>query len=451
MSGDEPKTTATARAVLDAPDYGLFQQCIHCGMCLPTCPTFNLTGLERHSPRGRIAWLRAIRDGDLPLDTDIADELDFCLGCYACMSACPAGVNYPRLFSLGREAGERVRDTRGRGLTGRTLRGLTLHGLFLRPRLLRTVARLIRVYQRMGGQWLLRKSRLNRLLPRWLQRAEAQAPRIAARFTPALLPEQLPAVANPAGSTHRVGLFSGCIQDLTLSEVNRDTAEVLASNGCTVVTPAVQPCCGALAGHAGALDAARQLARRTIDLFPPEQFDALVSNASGCGSWLKKYSELLADDPDYAARAAAFAAKVRDVHEYLVEIGFRAPTAGCQETKVTYHEPCSLCHSQKVRTQPRAVLDAIPGLERVELTESNWCCGSAGIYSVTQPEAADALLARKLGHVAETGAECLLTANVGCHLWLEHGLADRGHSTRVRQPVSLLAEAYRAESRPPPA
>ena len=261
----------------------------------------------------------------------------------------------------------------------------------------------------------------------------------------------------PIPSRRRVAVLTGCVQDLAFSDINRATVDVLLANGCEVHTPPVQPCCGSLHAHNGDLATARDLARRQLDLFNPDDFDAIISNAGGCGSHLRAYDHLLHDDPGYATRAAAWSAKLRDIHEYLVEIGFRhprpplappgaIPSTAASPAVVTYHESCHLCHGQKVGAQPRAILRAIPRLELRECAEAQWCCGSAGIYNITQPDTAARLQGRKIGHVLATHATTVATANPGCHLQLENGLRAAGATTtHVTHPVLLLAQAYRDE------
>ncbi len=430
-------------SLLATLDYAVLQQCMHCGMCLPTCPTYDETKRERHSPRGRIALMRAVADGDLQASRAFAEEMYYCLGCLACESACPAGVDYGSLFETARAEVERV----GSAATPQRSfwRWLTLRHLFLKPGLLRAVGQGLRLYQRSGAEAAVRKSGLLRLLPASLQRLEPQTPTIAAAFSSDLISPQ----ERPVGATlRRVALLTGCVQDLVFPDINRDTVDVLLANGCEVFTPPVQPCCGSLHAHNGDLAAARELARRQLDLFPVDELDALITNAGGCGSHLKKYAHLLAEDPAYAARARAWDAKVQDIHQFLLATGCRPPTAGCGESRVTYHESCHLCHGQKITRQPRDLLRLIPGLVLEELTESTWCCGSAGIYNITQPEQSAKLLQRKLDHLANTGAPTVATANPGCHLQLQNGLAAApGHPCQsVAHPVTLLARAYRAES-----
>ena len=423
-------------------DYSVLQQCMHCGMCLPTCPTYDETKRERNSPRGRISLMRAVADGDLQASRAFAEEMYYCLGCLACETACPAGVDYGSLFETARAEVERT----GTAATPQRnfWRWLTLRHLFLKPRLLRALGTGLRFHQQSGLQTLVRKSGLLRFLPPSLRNLEPQTPTIAPAFSNELIAE----VEQPAPpARYRVALLTGCVQDLIFPDINRDTADVLLANGCEVLTPPVQPCCGSLHAHNGDLESARQLARRQLDLFPVAALDAIITNAGGCGSHLKKYGHLLADDPAYAARAHAWDAKVKDIHEFLIQTGCRIPTAGCGETSVTYHESCHLCHGQKITSQPRQLLKLIPGLSLTELPESSWCCGSAGIYNITQPEQSAKLLTRKLTHLATTQAPVVATANPGCHLQLQNGLtAQPGHPCQtVTQPVTLLARAYRAE------
>jgi glycolate oxidase iron-sulfur subunit len=426
-------------------DYSILQQCMHCGMCLPTCPTYVSTRMERNSPRGRIAWMRAIADGDMPLGRAFADEMYYCLGCLACTTACPAGVNYPDLFEAARADVEEHKAA-GRGQRD-FWRWLAVKTVFMHPRLLRFVGRGIWFYQASGLQGLLRMSGLFRLLPRGLRELEPQTPTVRSRFSHQLIRTE---TAPRGKAAYRVGLLTGCVQDLVFSDINRDTVEVLVANNCAVFTPPLQPCCGSLHAHNGELELARRLARRQLDLFDLDALDAVITNAGGCGSHLKHYGRLLADDPVYAERAGHWDRKCKDIHEWLVEIKFRRPkpSGTTFSSGVTYHESCHLCHGQKVTGQPRQILDAIPGLRRCELPESDWCCGSAGIYNITQPEQANQLLQRKLGHLSGTGCELVATANPGCHLQLQNGLKQSGQlDTQVTHPVSLLAQAYRNESR----
>jgi glycolate oxidase iron-sulfur subunit len=431
-----------AGATLRTLDYSVLQQCMHCGMCLPTCPTYDTTRHERNSPRGRIALMRAIADGTLGVTREFAEELSYCLGCLACQTACPAGVNYAEAFEAARSDIE-ISGAHP-GFARKFWRGLTLGFLFMHPRALRAAGRLTGLYQRSGLESLARRLGIIKLLPPALRRLEPQTPRLATRFSNALI---APHEAPEDSARYRVALLTGCVQDLVFPGVNRDTADVLLANGCAVETPPVQPCCGSLHAHNGDLDGAKRLARRMIDLFAPERYDAIISNAGGCGSHLRRYGPLLEDDPIYRDRAHQWDSKLRDVQEWLVEIDCRPPQGltRSESLSVTYHESCHLVHGQKVTRQPRALLGMIPAVSLTELPEATWCCGSAGVYAITQPEQAELLLKRKVANIVSTGAECVATANPGCHLQIARGLDAAGARVEVVHPISLLARAYRAE------
>ncbi len=419
-------------------DYSVVQQCMHCGLCLPTCPTYDATRLERNSPRGRISLMRAIADDRLEPTETFAREMSFCLGCLACMTACPAGVDYAVLFENARaEAEQSGALDNGRR---RWLRKLTLGWLFMDLERLRLLGLLIRMWQETGAQAMFRRAGIPRLLPARLRELEAMTPVVQPSFTADLVP---PMLAPPGPKRYRVALLTGCAQDLMFSQINADTALVLARNGCEVVTPPAQSCCGSLHAHNGELELSRVLARRQIDQFPPDDFDAIITNAAGCGSHLKHYANILRDDPDYHARAERWDAKVKDIHEWLAQIGFESPPrTNRPRITVTYHEACHLCHGQKITSQPRQILKSIPNLDLVELPESSWCCGSAGIYNLLQPTMAGQLLDRKMKHIASTGAPVVATANPGCLAQIQAGARGAGLPWRIVHPITLLAEAY---------
>lgn len=421
---------------LQSLDYSVLQQCMHCGMCLPTCPTYVETKRERNSPRGRIALMRAVADGELEVSAELSDEMYYCLGCLACQTACPAGVKYVELFEAARETVEiaGVADSTER----KFWRWLTLNVIFMHPWMLRVIGWKLRIWQALRLDVVLRKVGFLGLIPKHLKDLEPQTPRMCAAFSDSLIEAKESSVAAPK---YRVGMLTGCVQDLAFSDVNRDTVDVLLANDCEVITPRRQHCCGSLHAHNGEVELARELARRQIDSFDLGTLDAIITNAGGCGSHLKQYGHLLHDDPVYAARAKVWDAKVKDIHEWLVRIDFRAPKAGAGVEAVTYHESCHLCHGQKITSQPRKILQSIPGLVFKELPESNWCCGSAGIYNITQPEQSQKLRDRKMENIAATNAPIVATSNPGCHLQIVNG----GGDLRVTQPVSLLAAAYRAE------
>ena len=417
-------------------DYSVLQQCMHCGMCLPTCPTYATTGNERNSPRGRIALMRAIADQELELSKTFSQEMYYCLGCLACESACPAGVSYAPMFEAARADIEDhgLLDTRSRAFW----RALLIKKVFMKPKLLRLLGRLLWVYQRIGLQAACRKTGLMRLLPKKLRELEPMTPAIQDHFSDRLINR----LERPKSGKvrYRVGFLTGCVQDLAFSDVNRDTVDVLLANDCEVITPRNQSCCGSLHSHNGEVDLARSLARRLIDSFDLDQLDAIISNAGGCGSHLRHYGRLLSDDANYAERAKQWDLKLNDVHEWLMSIELNPPGDLPEPLEVTYHPSCHLHHGQGVKTQPKQLLQLIPNLALRELHDADWCCGSAGIYNITQPEQAKLLQDRKVANISRTGCAVVATSNPGCHLQLQNGLSN-GHS--VRHPMSLLAAAYR--------
>ncbi len=406
--------------------------CVHCGLCLPSCPTYLETGSEADSPRGRLVLMRQMHEGRLsPADPDVTRHLDLCLGCRACETACPSGVPYGRILETARERilAERVRPA----LTDAARSALL--GTLAKPKRM-TVA--LRMAQVMTGGMV--PAPALRLLS-GKATADAQTPLLPQTLSPPLPPVVTPAVGVKRA---RVGMLSGCAMRVLFGDVNADTVQVLAANGCEVLVNRRQGCCGALHGHNGYGDEARSLARLLIDAFTPfDGLDAIVVNSAGCGSQMKEYGQLLADDPAYAAEAAAFAAKVRDVSEWLDEIGWVAPlTPASGITTMAYHDACHLVHGQGVRDAPRALLARLPGTRWVPLPESEVCCGSAGIYNFTEPDMARRLQARKLDNIVSTGASVIATGNPGCLAWIASGLKERGlPDIRVAHPVTLLAEA----------
>jgi len=410
-------------------------QCVHCGLCLAYCPTFSELGTEMDSPRGRIFIIKSLAEGRMSLSDSTVRHLSLCLDCRACETVCPAGVPYGRLIEAAKAEIERDRP----GALGRRLFRWLNFGLLLgHPRLLGLAASGARFYQASGLQRLVRKSGLVRLLPGTLPAWEALLPPVPARSErtapPAVTPAEGPRRA-------RVALLTGCVQSVIFAAHNRATARVLAKNGCEVVVPTGQGCCGALNAHGGDHERALTMARQTIDAFEAARADAVVVNTSGCGAHMKAYGHLLADDRAYAERARRFAASVRDLAEFLAQEPLRGPLAPVPLT-CTYHDPCHVVHGQKIKSEPRKLLAQIPGLRVVELTESDWCCGSAGIYNLTEPEMATRLLHRKVSHVLATGAEAVVTANPGCILQIQAGLGAHDARVRVMHLVEILDRAY---------
>jgi glycolate oxidase iron-sulfur subunit len=436
-----PPTTAAARpGVLSELEYGQLLQCVHCGFCLPRCPTYAELGQEPDSPRGRIYLIKALADGRIDLSDSVHEHLSLCLGCRACETACPSGVPYGHLIEAGRAELEARRP--GSPLR-RLVRRVAFEGLLPRPALLRAAAAPLRLYQRSGLQRLVRASGLLRLFPASLAATEALLPPLPPAGRRGALPEVVPA---RGARRSRVGLLHGCVQDAIFRPHNEATIRCLTRQGAEVAIPRGQGCCGALHAHAGEPAMARRLARATIEAFERADVEAIVVNAAGCGAHMKAYEHLLRADAAWAGRAAAFARKVVDVTEFLA----RAPLAGPLgplPLRATYHDPCHLVHGQKVRSAPRALLRAVPGLELVELEEAEMCCGSAGIYNLTEPAMARRLLDRKMAHVEATGAAAVVTANPGCILQLAAGLRARGRAAEVLHVVEVLDRAYAAAAR----
>lgn len=414
-------------------------QCVHCGLCLAYCPTFSELGTEMDSPRGRIFLIKSLAEGRIDLTESTTRHLDLCLDCRACETVCPAGVPYGRLIEAAKAEIEHRRP--GSPLR-RAFRWINFGVLLRYPAALRAAAAGLRLYQASGVEALVRRSGLTRLLPGTLSAWEALTPRMPSGRERTPLPPLIPA---EGARRARVALLTGCVQSVVFGAHNRATAGVLAKDGVEVVAPVDQGCCGALNAHGGDHARAVDMAKRTIDTFERvADLDAIVVNTSGCGAHMKSYGALLEGDPVYAARAAAFAAKVKDVSEFLAAAPLRGPLRGVPMT-VTYHDPCHVVHGQKIKSAPRQLLAQIPQLRVVDLAESDWCCGSAGIYNLTQPEMAGRLLERKVRHVLATGAQAVVTANPGCILQIKAGLRAQGASVDVLHIMELLDRAYGGE------
>lgn len=407
-------------------------------MCLQQCPTYRVLGLEADSPRGRIYQILQVDEGRLAIDQPFVKHIDRCLGCLGCQTACPSGVPYGHIVERARAE---IQANYPRGFLERKLRDYFYGTLLRNPEKLSSTARLLRLYQRSGIQTIVRKSGLLKLLG--LARLEALSPRIDDRFSF----EDFGKIFPHEGEKHRghVALLSGCIASVSFAELNQATVRVLTKNGISVEIPKDQGCCGALHAHAGRLEDARALARRNIDAMLDDSIDAIITNAAGCGGTLKEYHDLLKDDPAYAEKARQFVAKMRDINEYLAEIGVMAPAMPLNR-RVTYQDPCHLAHAQKIRSAPRQLLKTI-GAELVEMQNSDLCCGSAGVYNVVQNSLSMKILDAKMNDVSSVDADIIATANVGCMLQLRAGVAQRGLNQRVAHVVELLDEAYRNENR----
>jgi len=432
------KTGASAFDRIDPPDTELYLDCVHCGFCLPTCPTYLVLGNEMDSPRGRIWLIRSAAEGKTGITDSFAKHMNLCLLCRACETACPSGVKFGFLMEAAR--GQVERHYRYPP-ADRRFRDLILH-TFTDLRRLRAMTSLLRFYQSCGLQKLVRASGILRALGR-LGRMENLLPAIPDQRLRTELPEIVPAKGERRG---RAGLLTGCVQRFFFAQVNSATARVLSENGYEVVVPRDQGCCGSLLVHEGERERAKELARKTIDTFERAGVDVVVVNAAGCGSVMKEYWELLHTDPAYAEKATAFSRKVRDVSQLLAQVPLNGRLQPLSLT-VTYHDACHLAHGQKVRQEPRTILKAIPGLQLVELKESDVCCGSAGIYNLLYPDLAQQFLDRKIERIQETGAEVVVSGNPGCTLQIEKGLKERGLKIQVLHPVELLDRSYRATER----
>lgn len=460
-----PDAGATPVAAATGIPYERFLACVHCGLCTAACPTYLETGNENDSPRGRIYLMRAVTDGRLELTPEVQRHLELCLDCRSCETACPSGVQYGRLIEPFRAAIHAGKVPLAGGPVGGAGRPAATHrpgwferwilyGLFPHPARLRRSLALARGMQRLGLDRLAERIGLTRLLPEKLQRMHRLLPRLEAPLPP--LPERLPPLSwtgerwvpgDDRPPRARVALFTGCVADAMFRSTHWATARVLQANGCEVLVPCAQVCCGAIHYHSGAAAPALQRAQLNAHAFPRD-VDAVVVNVAGCGSMLKDYAHLAEEtapgDAALAARLGDFAAQVRDVTEFLAELGPWPPPHPVKLRGV-YHDACHLCHAQRIREQPRRLLGLVRELTVLPLAESEICCGAAGSYNLTEPEMADQLGRRKAANILATGAEVVITGNAGCALQIQAQLRDAGSPRPVLHPMDLLARAYFGE------
>src|ERR1700733_2091780 len=427
------------------------KDCVHCGFCLPACPTYSLWGEEMDSPRGRIYLVGQLLDG-APLTPAAGEHFDRCLGCMACMTACPSGVQYDQIIEAAREWTEAAGAPEGtvapgpagtapggsdpaarRPLRDRLTRS-AIFALFPYPARLRLATAPLRLLQRTGADQLIARTGLVGRISPSAEQARRLAPPATRPLPPGRFPERV-AARGPRRAV--VGMLTGCVQSVFFPRVNAATARVLAAEGCAVIIPRSQGCCGALSLHSGRAAEAIGFAQRTIETFEAAGVDAIVVNSAGCGSAMKEYEQLLVDSPDWAARAAALSAKVRDLAEFLDALGPAAERHPV-EVRAASHEGCHRGHAQRITAAPRALLRAIPGLELVELRDAGMCCGSAGVYNLLQPEAARELGSRKADSVLDSGASLLISANPGCTLQISSAPAGRGGSLRTAHTAEVL-------------
>jgi glycolate oxidase iron-sulfur subunit len=425
-------------------EYEKFLDCVHCGLCTAACPTYLETANENDSPRGRIYLMRAVTDGRLEMSSQVARHLELCLDCRSCETACPSGVQYGRLIEPFRVQMQQQAAASGASKPG-WFQKYILYGMFPYPRRLRAALWPARLLQATGLDRLAAKAGLLKLLPEKLQRMQDLLPPLKPRG-PAL-PEWLPAIGPRRA---RVGLFTGCVADAMFHHVHWATARVLQQNGCDVYTPQSQVCCGAIHYHSGAGEPAIELAAANAKAFAHDDLDAVIVNVAGCGSMLKDYGhvahEVAPADDRLRGQLSGLATKIRDVNEFLWQLG-PVPPKHAVPLKATYHDACHLVHAQRIREQPRKLLEMIPGLKLIPLPESDICCGAAGSYNLTEPEMADRLGKRKLANILSTGAEAVISANAGCTLQMLSQLRQAGRDIPVVHPMELLDRAYRGTDR----
>ena len=415
------------------PEPKLIDSCVHCGFCLSTCPSYRVLGKEMDSPRGRIYLMDAINEGEIALNAATAEHFDSCLGCLACVTTCPSGVQYDKLISATRKQVERNYSRNWLDTLFRKL----IFSLFPYPGALRVFLVPLFFYQKSGLKKLVRATNLLKLIPPHLAAMESILPEISLKSFQDNFPTVIPAQGE---KRYRVGVILGCVQRLFFSGVNEATVRVLTANGCEVIIPKSQGCCAALPEHQGQAEQAKALARQMIDSFADTGVDAVIINAAGCGHTLKEYGHILEDDPVYAEKAREFAAKVKDVQEFLASVGMTAKLSplSSQPLTLVYQDACHLLHGQKISVQPRQLLRQIPGVKLREPIDAALCCGSAGIYNMLQPEIADELGKQKVENLLNTGADLIASSNPGCSLQISKHLQSQGKGISVIHPMELL-------------
>ena len=430
--------TTVEPATADRPTWDLYSRCVQCGLCLNSCPSYRVLGTEMDSPRGRIYQVLQVDQGRLPISDSFVTHIDRCLDCRGCETACPSGVQYGRIVERARALIEREYR---RPWFERKLRNYVFNSVLRDRRQLAKWARRLRFLQNSGLQRLARATGILRLMG--LADVEALAPRFDEHFYFDEFGKTFPAIGDLRG---RVVFLAGCVASVSFAELNRATVRVLQQNGVEVLIPQGQGCCGALHAHAGFREQARDLARNNIRVMLDEKFDAIVTNAAGCGSTMKEYGDLLEHDPEFSGRARDFAAKVKDITEYLAKLGIKPPERKLTG-RFTYQDPCHLAHGQRVRIEPRELLKTL-GADLVEMRNADICCGSAGTYNVTQNEIAMKLLDQKMNSIKGVKPDTIVTANVGCLLQLRAGVARSGMKAEVKHLVELLDEAYSLKDKP---
>ncbi|MBW4421389.1 MAG: 4Fe-4S dicluster domain-containing protein [Myxacorys californica WJT36-NPBG1] len=425
------------------PDPSLIDSCVHCGFCLSTCPSYRVIGKEMDSPRGRIYLMDSINEGESSLSNATVPHFDSCLGCLACVTTCPSGVQYDQLIAATRPQIERNYE---RSLSEKALRQL-IFSVFPYPNRMRSLLRPLGLYQKTGLQKVVRSLGFLKRISAQLAAMEGMLPEIPPQAFKDTIPALIPAQGE---QRYRVGMILGCVQRLFNPEVNDATVRVLTANGCEVVVPQTQGCCGALSHHQGQAEQARMFARQMIDSFADLNVDAVLINASGCGHTLKEYGHILEDDREYCTRAKEFVSKVKDVQEFLAEVGLTAQRSPLRDELLTvvYQDACHMLHGQKISVQPRQLLRQIPGVKLREPIDAAICCGSAGVYNILQPEVAEELGRQKVDNLTNTGADVIASANIGCYVQISKHLKLQSKPVPVLHPMQLLDYSIRGVKLP---
>jgi glycolate oxidase iron-sulfur subunit len=435
---NEIKTNQRLLGVLPHDD--VLSQCIHCGMCLAVCPTYELTKFERSSPRGRIKLIKAVARGEMAISDSFAEEMNFCLDCQACETACPAGVKYGSMV----EAARVEVDNSGYGsFAARFIKKIALKYVLASNAALKFFARLLFIYQNWGLQKIVHSLHLLKVFSPKLEEIDKLAPRVSKTFSDDLFE----VITKPEGEVkYKTAFLTGCLMNVMFAEINKDTVDVLKVCGCEVFAPKDQVCCGSLHAHNGDFDTAKKLARKNLDAFDNYKFDFVISNSAGCGAFMKEYQHVLKDDQKYSVRAKIFSAKVKDITEFVTENKILLPFTEFID-HITYHDACHLVHTQKISNQPREIIDKIPGITFTQLEESTWCCGSAGIYNIIHYNESMIFLERKMKHIKNTGARMVVTGNPGCLQQIKYGAERFGMNIEVLHPVTLFKRAlnFKAE------
>jgi len=437
----------------------LLLQCMHCGMCLPTCPTYNVTKLESSSPRGRIRLIKSVSEGKLEINDTYLNEISFCLDCQACETACPAGVKYGAIVEAAREE---VSRQNLEPLKVRAIRRFGLNFIVANQPILKIVARLIYIYQASGLQKFLHNIGMFKIMGGNLGAVDQMSPKFSKRFSSDMMSE----IYTPAEPVrYRVLLPLGCLMDVAFADINSDTLDVLLQHGCEVIIPRNQGCCGSLHAHNGEQKKGKELALKTMELFKNYEYDFLISNSAGCGAYMKEYGHVFEDTESQSHEVteslnhgvtesqshgdrsdenfpAIFSSKVKDISEFLYETGFRAENY-TYEGRITYHDACHLAHTQKITLAPREIIKSVGGVNYTELNEASWCCGSAGIYNVARYDDALNFLVRKMGNLKATGSEVVVMANPGCMGQIQHGTDKYDHKMEVLHLATFLNRAYK--------